>query len=128
MTAVQGDLFGIGAEAPKTTQEPPNPAPRQRHSRTSCGAAEGIHAHVGALQRRLIAALATVYPDGLTDIELQEQTGIRESTERPRRVELVEAGLILDSGRTRVAPGRTRAAVVWVLSTNPGNARPRRDS
>lgn len=50
---------------------------------------------------------------GATDEEIQRTLDMNPSTQRPRRVELVDAGLIEDSGRT--APTRSgRPAVVWV--------------
>ena len=52
---------------------------------------------------------------GATDEEIQRGTGMNPSTQRPRRVELVDAGLIRDSGRTRMTSSR-RAAVVWVAA------------
>ena len=122
-TATQGDLFETAVVGPRTLQEPRNEPPRQRHSATSCDAADAISGARSALHRRILAALEFVYPAGLTDLELQERCSMRESTERPRRVELVEAGLVRASGDVRVGEGRTRAATVWVLATNPGGRR-----
>jgi len=50
---------------------------------------------------------------GATDEEIQTGLDMNPSTERPRRVELVEQGLLVDSGRTRLTRSR-RSAVVWV--------------
>jgi hypothetical protein len=53
---------------------------------------------------------------GATDEELIEAVmayGYAMNTIRPRRVELVRAGVVADSGRTR-ATGSGRDAIVWV--------------
>ena len=50
---------------------------------------------------------------GATDEEIQTGLDMNPSTQRPRRVELVEQGLLEDSGRTRLTRSR-RSAVVWV--------------
>lgn len=66
----------------------------------------------GTQRRRVLEAIARAGERGLTDEELQDALGMNPSTERPRRVELVEGEWIIDSGRRR----RTRSgrlAVVW---------------
>lgn len=52
--------------------------------------------------------------EGKTDLEIQGELGIEGSTERPRRVELVQAGRVVDSGKRRLTPKGRRLAVVWV--------------
>ena len=51
---------------------------------------------------------------GLTDAEIQRETGLDGNTERPRRRELEQAGLIKPSGTRKTASGRQ--AVVWVAA------------
>lgn len=51
---------------------------------------------------------------GATDEEIQTALDMNPSTQRPRRVELVDQGLIQDSGRTRLTRSRRAAAVWWV--------------
>jgi len=52
---------------------------------------------------------------GATDEQIQIVLGMNPSTQRPRRVELVDQGLIKDSGR--MEPTRSgRKAVVWVVA------------
>jgi hypothetical protein len=53
---------------------------------------------------------------GATDEEIQDALGMNPSTQRPRRVELVESGHLVKSDRTRLTRAR-RPAVVWI----PGN-------
>jgi len=50
---------------------------------------------------------------GWTDEELQIQLTWNPSTERPRRIELMDYGFVYDSGRTRRTHSN-RKAVVWV--------------
>jgi hypothetical protein len=50
---------------------------------------------------------------GATDEEIQATLDMNPSTQRPRRVELVEQGWIKDSGRTRTTRSK-RQAVVWI--------------
>lgn len=92
--------------------------PAQRHSETSKKAAESV-AHLSATQREnVLIYLRQVGP--ATDETIQIELGMNPSTERPRRVELVNLGLVRDSGRrARTASGRT--AVVWeaVKAKNP---------
>jgi hypothetical protein len=84
--------------------------PYQRHSETSRAAAEHIEPRSGTLRAVVLRCLRTDGP--MTDEDLQIATGMGESTERPRRVELVRAGLVRDSGqRCEVMSGRL--AVLW---------------
>lgn len=51
---------------------------------------------------------------GKTDAEIQEILGLRGSTERPRRIELVEMGLVIDTGERR------DRSTVWGLTSMNG--------
>lgn len=84
-------------------------------SDTSENAADEIVALASELRRRVYAELLK-YPLGLTDHQLQDFLAMNPSTERPRRVELVRAGLVRDSGLRRLTPSG-RKAVVWVART-----------
>ena len=54
------------------------------------------------------------WPDpGATDEDIARYIHMNPSTVRPRRLELVEAGLVRDSGRTRKTRS-DREAIVWV--------------
>ncbi len=68
-------------------------------------------------RERVLEAIRAEGDLGLTDEELQTMLGLAGNTERPRRRELQQLGLIRDSGRRRSpAPGRIRATVwtaVW---------------
>jgi hypothetical protein len=58
------------------------------------------------------AAVVLCEQGDATDEEIQLGLEMSGSTERPRRVELVAAGRIVDSGRTRPTQSG-RQAVVW---------------
>lgn len=88
-------------------------APFVSHSPTSVAAAEAIEP-ISGTQRRLVLTLIQLSGErGMTDNELQDESGIAGSAQRPRRIELVKAGLVKDSGRTR-ATKSGRQAVVWI--------------
>ena len=83
--------------------------PYQSHSATSAEAAERAEPRSGTDRAKLLAILRDA-PDGLTDCEMQRW--MLSSTQRPRRVELVRAGLVEDSGQTRPTISG-RKATVW---------------
>lgn len=88
------------------------PAPYQTHSATSAEAAERAKPKAKRDRERLLRQLRVFRTTGLTDEEMQADLRMDGSTQRPRRVELVNAGLVEDSGEKR----RTRSgrwAVVW---------------
>lgn len=91
-------------------------APYQRHSDTSMGAAvsmtESRRATLRALVlRHLVAAGAA----GAIDEEMQDALHMEGNTQRPRRRELEQAGLVIDSGRRRPTT-KGKRATVWVVS------------
>jgi hypothetical protein len=94
--------------------------PYQQHSATSKAAAAKIRPHRATGQRAVLMALHE-HPGGLTDLELQEVTGLRGSTERPRRVDLCRAGLVYSEG-TRTPESGRRASSVWKLTASGADA------
>jgi predicted ArsR family transcriptional regulator len=83
----------------------------QKHSDTSISAAVQIESSAATLRGDILRAIRG--SDGMTDEELQDFLEMNPSTQRPRRIELVEKGLVRDSSRKRkTRSGRT--AVVWV--------------
>ena len=90
--------------------------PYQAHSDTSHSAAESMRALAGRLRARVYACIVRAGREGCTDEEMQAELQMQGSTQRPRRVELVRAGLVVDSGlRRRTFAGRS--AVVWKGAT-----------
>jgi hypothetical protein len=93
------------------TDDVPALLPWQIHSATSLQAAKSMKNQAENLREIVFTAIANE-PLGLTDLELEEATGIKGSTVRPRRVELQRAGRIFSMG-TRPTPSGRRATI-WV--------------
>lgn len=90
-------------------------APYQAHSETSRRAAERI-APIAHTKRGLVLAyIAACGEMGATDEEMQLRLPMSPNTQRPRRVELVQDGMVKDSGRTRPTLGGD-FATVWVVA------------
>lgn len=89
--------------------------PAQQHSEPSKDAAEAIKAKCPTLRQRVYDCLVLFTESamgGLTDAECQRILKIDPSTQRPRRIELVERGMVVDSGETRKTKSG-RKATVW---------------
>jgi len=87
--------------------------PRQVQSETSVEAAESITAKAGTLRLEVLEFIQFSGDHGATDEQIQTCLKMNPSTQRPRRIELVRGGYVVDSGRTRqTAAGRN--ATVWV--------------
>lgn len=89
--------------------EPPSVA----GSDTSVAAAKQIEPVSGALRRAVLAFIRDHGP--VTDEEIQLSLGMGANTERPRRRELQQMGMIQDSGKTKPTLSG-RKAVAWVLA------------
>lgn len=112
MSEKQNTLFDLGS--PDLTPRYPA-APAQRHSETSQAAAEAISDHLNSLEAKVLAYFRGKGEAGATDEDAQDEIPMGGSTERPRRIRLVELGLLRDSGRTK--PGRSgRKLTIWVLA------------
>jgi transcription initiation factor IIE alpha subunit len=86
-------------------------APAARGSVTSAQAADSLGpATLNEMQRRVLELLRE-NPHGMTDEEMQLALGMNPSTQRPRRIELVRRGLVVECGTRRTASGRM--ASVW---------------
>lgn len=79
------------------------------HPDTSRAAALAVMPRTGTQRRRVFDYIVGCAGFGATDLELQNNLSLGGNSERPRRIELVEAGLIEDSGVRR------RGHIVWVL-------------
>lgn len=79
------------------------------HPDTSREAAEAVEPRTGTQRRRVYDLIRET--GGCTDIDCQRVLGLDGNTERPRRVELVEAGLVRDSGERRRVNGRRM--IIW---------------
>ena len=86
----------------------------QMHSGTSRAAAISIAETAESLRAEVYRYIARCGAYGATDEETQTALHMVGNTERPRRIELFDAGIVADSGARR--PTRSgRQAVVWVL-------------
>lgn len=84
-------------------------APSVNGSATSAAAADSLDGKtLNALQRRVLEHIAW-RPS--TDEEIATQLAMNPSTVRPRRIELVRRGLVVEAGTRRTASGRM--ATVW---------------
>ncbi len=93
--------------------------PAQAHSTTSVEAAQQIAPTTSTLRMQLLAWLKGQGITGATDEEMQQGCGMQPNTQRPRRVELVQLGLVVDSGLVRrTVSGRN--ATVWLARQTGG--------
>ena len=89
-------------------------APAVPGSATSAMAAESLGpATLNAMQRRVLKLLRE-NRQGLTDEEQQAALAMNPSTQRPRRVELVQRGLVVEYGKRKTRSGHM--AVVWRMA------------
>ncbi|MHB1035228.1 MAG: hypothetical protein ACYC0Y_11335 [Pirellulales bacterium] len=117
----------IPATSPVAPQEPaaPRPAsipPRARTRAASRLAAEQVKTRLPSLQSRVYQVIAAA-GDGLTDEQISQALNVRPDSARARRIHLVHAGQVVDSGRRRLTLSGCQATV-WVASEKryPGNA------
>jgi len=82
---------------------------------TSMAAALDIASVSGRQRRAVYDTIREAGPDGMTDAELEHTLQVGGSSIRPRRKELQEAALIVESGAQRPTPSG-RMAVVWVTT------------
>jgi DNA-binding transcriptional regulator GbsR (MarR family) len=92
-------------------------APYQAHSDTSKEAAEAIEPWMNSLRGKVYQAIHMSGKEGLTDLEIEEATGISGSTVRPRRIELLEMGLVRAAKEKRQTPSG-RWSYVWVSAAS----------
>ena len=104
---IQPTLF----DEPAPDYKPEPTLPYQAHSETSKAAAESMQSKAKMERGRVYRCIKSE-KYGLIDEEQQIALEMNPSTQRPRRIELVAAGLVRDSGRKR-ATSSGRMAVVW---------------
>lgn len=92
------------------TDPPRETLPYQPHSPTSRAAAESVE-NPATLRAKVLAYLQS-RKDGATDEEIGAALHMAGNTARPRRIELVQRGLVRDSGRKR-ATASGRSATAW---------------
>lgn len=98
----------------RATQNWPGPTHTGGHA-TERAAAAANAGRSGSQRRRVLEAIGNAGPDGHTDFELERLLGLNRPSPGNRRGELVAAGLVTNSGRTRLTNTKS-PAVVWVLT------------
>jgi len=98
-----GPLFAAPARAPAVQSSP-----------TSMAAADAISAILNALQRSVVSFLRARGDHGATDEEIATGMAMNPSTARPRRIELVRRGLVVEAGTRKAMSGRY--ATAWRLA------------
>lgn len=85
-------------------------APAQQHSETSVAAAKAVTPEKRGTQRaKILELLSACGP--LTDEEIGERLGLSGDSVRPRRVSLVDDGLVVQAGEGTTKGGKR--AVKW---------------
>lgn len=109
----QAALFGY--EVPESTLLPfqvhakPADLPAfVEHSEESIEAARSIKSRTSAIRQDILEMLTG---EELTDEQIADRLKISQNTSRPRRIELFQAGKIIDAGRTTTSSGRH--ATLW---------------
>ena len=90
----------------------PRPVARRTDPSTSWEAARLTEPRAGTNRARALALLRERYPDGLTDYELADLTGLQQNSVGKRRGELRDAGLVRATNLQRRAPSGAWV-IVW---------------
>lgn len=116
-TADQGDAAQLALFASPRVARPVDVAipPPANATETSREAARRIGKPATSQRAAILRYLVERGPAGGTDEEIQDALGLRVQTETPRRGELAQLGLVVDSGRTRPTSSG-RPAIVWVAT------------
>ncbi len=112
----QGALFTPGPtqEAVRHAGDPHVFLPAQPRP-TQVEAAGRALPRSGSQRSKVLAAIQASYDLGMTDEEIGIRLGLDGNSVRPRRKELEDAGLIVDSGEKRPTASSTKA-IVWVAA------------
>ena len=101
-------------ETPLPLFAAPARAPAVQSSPASMDAADAIGGGLGPLQRSVVAFLRQRGVHGATDEEIATGLAMNPSTARPRRIELVRRGLVVEAGTRKATSGRY--ATAWRLA------------
>ena len=91
-------------------------------ARVALGPVAAVAAETESIRDRVLRAVAQSGDRGATEGELAEATGLAIEQVRPRRVELVEAGLVAKTAQTRPSASG-QAATVWRLGDHENRGR-----
>lgn len=103
------DLF---TETPVDPPKLNNGPPAQLHSAESVEAAAAIRTKLPKLRLVVLEIIEGAGP--LTDEQIAAMTGLSPNTARPRRIELVNDGLVVKAGVVKNAKGRS--AALWAVN------------
>ena len=98
--------------------------PRARHSDpiTSHEAGEAIVKHITRIQRNILLWADRVGPGEFIDLELEKNFQDFGATHRTRRSELVELGLLKNTGTKKMLHGHDRRFIVWAITRRGSRA------
>lgn len=82
---------------------------------TARAAARLVRRNTGTWRARVFAYILAAGQDGATDYEIETSLGGRPSTTRARRIELVQEGWVVDSGKRRKTVSGAEA-IVWIAT------------
>ncbi|MHB1038015.1 MAG: hypothetical protein ACYC35_26720 [Pirellulales bacterium] len=108
-------LFDHAAPAAGPTPQRPNHPSRARTRAASAAASEKANTRAPSLAARVLGAIAASGQWGLIDEEIARAVIARPDTARARRVGLLHAGCIMDSGRRRLTLAGCQSTV-WVAA------------
>lgn len=86
---------------------------------TQVAAAAAVLPRTGTQRARVLAEIKRSGRGGLTDEEIGARLDLGGNSVRPRRLKLVESGLVVDSGDRRPTPGGG-PAIIWVTPDHAG--------
>jgi hypothetical protein len=116
MSGTEAFQFGLFVKPSRPVSASPVPEPKFVHgSETSRQAAVAIRPAAGTQRGRVLAYVESCGLVGATDEEIADGLYMNPSSVRPRRGELLEAGLIRDSGKTRPTKAGLQATV-WTAA------------
>lgn len=110
-----GDRMTPRLEAAARALDEPHAYVQNGAQATSVAAAERVKPKSGTQRWRVLRVVVDAGEEGVTDEEVQDRIGLPLNTVRPRRLELVEGGYVIDSGDTRPTAGGSQA-IVWLAT------------
>lgn len=84
---------------------------------TSRDAAGSVRSVSGRQRAKVLRVIVEAGSKGLTDEQVCAILDLNPSSARPRRLELLDAGLIQEAGKTRLTKSGRRA-IVWIATDN----------
>lgn len=108
-------LLTAAQQAAQLAAPPSSPKVREDARPTSREAAAKVAPGVTTQRGRVLRVLVDAADQGATDEQISERLGMALNTVRPRRLELVEQGYVIDSGDTAPTASGS-SAVLWIAT------------